>query len=93
MNKNLRSAIYKSNKNDFHRIEYCGYLTPSEILELLKLNIHPFNKNGLKEWNMDKKKKGICNPTWFYFEPNKHFLELKERVMNEEKAYSERKHK
>ena len=55
MNKNLKSAIYKSNKNIYAKTEYCGYLTPTEILELLKLPIHPHAYNTqIKEWNIEK---------------------------------------
>ena len=84
MNKNLKSAIYKSNKNSYSKTGYHGYLTSCEIIELLNLPVYPHHSRT-KEWKIEQKKKGISNPTWFYFQPNNHFLKLKERIMNESK--------
>jgi len=64
--------------------EFCGCFTPMEIISLLKLGVEPVPSNVyLVDYIKEKKAKGECSPTWFYFYPNDKFLELKERAQNE----------
>lgn len=54
-----------------------GYLQPVEILKLIDSGLIDVQKH---RWDIkyakEKKKKGECNPTWFYFVPKPQFIEL-----------------
>jgi len=86
-NKNALKIMRKLEKDfDPNRTEYSGYLTPMEILSLMKLGV---SVNDGSKWTIEyataKKKKGECNPQWFYFYGNKDFKKLYDRVKNETK--------
>jgi hypothetical protein len=73
---NLETAVFKAHY--FNSGEWTGCFTPIEVLELLELGVKPLNENI--DYIKSKVKAGICNPNWFYFEPNKKFLTLKKKV-------------
>jgi hypothetical protein len=51
--------------------EWCGCLIPKEILALIDAGVecHPWSKDNA----IAAKKKGINNPSWFYFKTTKKF--------------------
>jgi len=80
MNSILKSAIRKC--AHFAGRSWCGYLRPQEILELIDLGI-AFNwRSRMHEIAVERKREGVCNPLWFYFEPTDEFLEMKKNVRN-----------
>ena len=68
----LKSAILKCRRFTKKTNEWCGCLTPSEIFALINAGVQPAydNDNHIK-WLENNLKKGISNPIWFYFYPNK----------------------
>ena len=80
-NVNIYTAIQKCD-NEYG--DWCGYLRPDEILELIrrKLIISYKHDTHKLKWYEENQKNGICNPTWFYFQPRKKFLDYHERMMN-----------
>lgn len=80
--KRLRQFGYDPMKK-----EYCGSITPVQILELVKLGVeitHDHDSNV--EWFKKQKAKGNMYRTWVYFWPSDEYIKLKERVENESKA-------
>lgn len=70
-NRIINSVIKKSKIFDPKTNTWCAYLTPSDVLALIELNIIKPSKSNeyLVNRFKEKKEKGICNPTWFYFHP------------------------
>lgn len=60
---NLRRALKKS--KPFHNC-WCGYLTPSEIVALVK-DGHRAKHEPWVDYAKEKMKRGESNPTYFYF--------------------------
>ncbi len=62
--------------------EYGGYLTPVEILALIKdYGVIPTQSyETMLDYIKEKMYKGICNPQWFYFFPSKKFRGWHERL-------------
>ena len=54
---------------------WCGYLTPSEILELVKAGAIPEHPGGMQYIEM-KHAKGQCRPNWFYFTAREQLVPL-----------------
>lgn len=68
----LRSAIHKCRRFTKQTNEWCGYLTPSEIFALIDAGVVPVDRDsGHIEWVKTNLNRGISNPIWFYFYPNK----------------------
>lgn len=69
MNRSDRVIKYKI-FNGTYSDRYAGYLTPAEVLRCIVLG---FKLNPA--WKLsdieDRKNKGISNPAWVYFYPNK----------------------
>jgi hypothetical protein len=69
-NGDLIRALHKIKR--FDKDVWCGYLTPSEILTLVDNGIQVQDHD---EWMInyakEKKKKGECHQTWFYFKLGK----------------------
>jgi len=78
MNKNLLSALRKCHHNQGH--EWYGYLRPQEILELRDLGVGYNEESGFVDIAIERKKKGICNGLWFYFQANGEFEELRNGI-------------
>ena len=67
--------------------EYCGSLTPVQILELIKLGVEITHEHDhYVKYYKEQKAKGNMYRTWVYFWPSKRYILLKERVENEAKA-------
>lgn len=51
--------------------QWCGYLTPTEIIALIDAGAKPgLGWDSMLERVRLNKKTGISNPIWFYFYPN-----------------------
>lgn len=85
-NGNLGRALYKARNH--YQDTWCGYFTPSEIVELCKVGLtcDPFAAH----WAIKKKKVGNAWCTWFYFTPRRELLKLLLKY-NEEKLDTTRK--
>jgi hypothetical protein len=63
---NLGRALYKV--ENFADNYWGGYLTPSEVLALLNAGAIPTQYSWKDfEYFREKKAKGDCRPTWWYF--------------------------
>lgn len=85
-NGNLGRALYKA-KNHYQDT-WCGYFTPSEIVELWAVGIECYEYDVHRA--MKKKKAGECRSTWFYFTPKAKLRELLQKY-HEEKLDTSRK--
>ena len=80
--KKLRQFGYDPMKK-----EYCGSLTPVQILELVKLGVEiTHNHDHYVTWYKAQKSVGNMYRTWVYFWPSDEYIKLKERVENESKS-------
>lgn len=64
-----RALIKKCQRYD--KDIWCGYLTSVDIVTLIDAGAIP--QTGWDDWvtyARENKRKGIANPTWFYFKPN-----------------------
>lgn len=82
-NRIINSVIKKAKLFDPKTNTWCAYLTPSDTLTLIELNVIKPSKSN--EYLVDRfkeyKQNGICNPTWFYFHPvNKTIFKQKEII-------------
>ena len=72
---NLGRALGKV--KHYHADQWCGYLTPSEILALLEAGAMATSGSGWEiAWAKRKKDSGESRPTWFYFSPRKELREM-----------------
>jgi hypothetical protein len=66
----LKLAIHKIKKHD-GRV-WCGYLTPCEIRALVRVGvIFRYSHEDTVRRIDSEIKKGLCSPTWFYFQLSK----------------------
>ncbi len=71
----LKLAIRKCRRFSKKTNEWCGYLTPSEIVVLRNAGVK-FEENSYGNNHADECiKKGISNPTTVYFYPNSVVME------------------
>lgn len=69
VNRNL--GVARAKVHQFSGRTWCGYLTPSEILALIKAGAKPDCNNLEILWIQAKKDSGDSRPGWFYFTPPK----------------------
>lgn len=67
--KNKTLDIAKSKVRSFYKRTYCGHLTPSEFLALVKAGIQasPADISDAERY----KSKGDSSPSWYYFQLGK----------------------
>ena len=78
----MRSAITRMLAKCKHHDgrTWCGYLTVSEILMVLKMKVaYSLHQEHLVQWAELSVKAGRAGSAWFYFTPSEEFLNLKER--------------
>jgi hypothetical protein len=64
-----------------------GYLTPSEVKEIVLLGVWQADKALGGYYLESKLKRGYCAPSWFYFQPGKY---LREILLSERKTVTNR---
>ena len=75
MNKKIQRLRKKIFKRHTTRYEWCGRLTPAEIIYLIDtIGIKNYSRDD-EEWYRDKVTKGESGTFWFYFIPQKKHLE------------------
>ena len=73
-NGNLRRAMRKIRQFSNTK-EWCGYLTPCEMIALLDDGGKETNNSMYqREYIQSHIDNGICNPFWFYFYPSRQQL-------------------
>lgn len=66
----------KSKVKHIYKREWCGFLTPCEIIALCGAGVHPRNKYSIEYAQRDKDA-GESRSTWFYFQIGKLNLDQK----------------
>lgn len=73
-NNNLRRAERKVRR--LNKREWCGYLTPSEMLALVQDGARPTpNNQTMYDYHLERRERGESSPSWFYFYPSKEQLQ------------------
>lgn len=79
MDKVLALAVLKCERNIYGELEWCGPLTPAEVLALDRANVELDRRDV--DWAIDCKRSGRSYQRWIYFPyKDKEFLKLKERL-------------